>query len=151
MNDFLIIRAQCEHTKSKVIKTHTNKENEKKDAQTAGGSGANIAVLGSGDGDIVSSVDAFISSLSYYKGISRERSTDKISLRSAQSKDNQSNSDNPSWLFCLYETNLYTYKSFHIEFHWAVCDSWLINEFITVLYRKCKAWDLRLCQVPDYF
>ena len=29
-----------------------------------------------------------------------------------------------------------------------VCDSWLIDEFVTTLYRKSIKWGLRICQIP---
>ena len=37
--------------------------------------------------------------------------------------------------------------------HWLalliVCDSWLVDEFVTSLLRKSMAWGLRLAQVPE--
>ena len=58
---------------------------------------------------------------------------------------------NPNWLYCRYDRTAYTYKSFHLEFHWVVCDSWLIDDMLTLLYRRCQKWGLRLCQVPQYY
>jgi hypothetical protein len=58
---------------------------------------------------------------------------------------------NPAWLYCRYDKTAYTYKALHLEFHWVVCDSWLIDDMLTVLYRRCQKWGLRLCQVPQYY
>lgn len=57
----------------------------------------------------------------------------------------------PNWLYCRYDKTAYTYKAFQMEFHWVVCDAWLIDDMITLLYRRCLKWGLRLCQVPQYY
>jgi hypothetical protein len=61
---------------------------------------------------------------------------------------NESNGRN--WIYFKYDRNLYSYKIFHIEIQWFVCDSWLIDDFVTLLYRRCGGFELR-CQTPSYF
>jgi hypothetical protein len=36
----------------------------------------------------------------------------------------------PSWIYFKYDRNLYSYKIFHTETQWFVCDSWLIDDFV---------------------
>ena len=87
----------------------------------------------------------------------------KLTLRSVKN-------GNPNWLYLKYDKNICAYKAYHMEFHWLVgkdminllfacldkltglylqvCDSWLIDEFVTTLYRKSIKWGLRICQIP---
>eukprot|EP01036_Dinobryon_divergens_P022546 gene22546-30811_t len=68
----------------------------------------------------------------------------KLTLRVAKN-------GNPNWLYLKYDKNICAHKAYHMEFHWLVCDSWLIDEFVTTLYRKSIKWGLRICQIPEYF
>jgi hypothetical protein len=56
-----------------------------------------------------------------------------------------------SWIYFKYDRNLYSDKIFHIGIQWFVCDSWLIDDFVTLLYRRCGRFGVRLCQTPSYF
>lgn len=61
------------------------------------------------------------------------------------------NNPNPNWIFLKYDKHIYPYKAFHFEVHWLVCDSWLVDEFISLITRRCTKWGIRLCQNPSYF
>ena len=70
--------------------------------------------------------------------------TAKLILRTAKQ-------GNPAWVYCRYDKTAFTYKALHLEFHWVACDAWLIDDMLTVLYRRCAKWGLRICQVPQYY
>jgi hypothetical protein len=79
-----------------------------------------------------------------YRQTSRECSIAKLMMRGPQHA-------NPNWIHLRYDRNLYGFKAFHIELHWKVCDSWLVDDFVSLMYRRCSKWSLRLCQTPEYF
>ena len=58
---------------------------------------------------------------------------------------------NPKWCFLKYDTNLSISRAFHIEFHWLSCDSWLMDEYVNILFRRCSSWSLRIAQIPEFF
>jgi len=58
---------------------------------------------------------------------------------------------NPKWCFLKYDTNLSIYRAFHIELHWLSCDSWLMDEYVNILFRRCSSWSLRIAQIPEFF
>jgi hypothetical protein len=59
--------------------------------------------------------------------------------------------ENPNWLYIKYDAVIYPFRAFHIFLHWFVCDSWLVDEFCNVLFRRCTKWGLRLSHIPGYF
>lgn len=59
--------------------------------------------------------------------------------------------NNPKWAFLKYDARAAIHKVFHIEIHWLVCDSWLMDELVTLLYRRSSSWNLRVVQVPEFF
>lgn len=79
------------------------------------------------------------------------RRTDARNCDTAKMIVRTSKQGNPAWLYCRYDKVAYTYKALHLEFHWVVCDSWLIDDMLNVLYRRCLKWGLRVCQVPQYY
>ncbi|RYH30077.1 hypothetical protein EON65_06335 [archaeon] len=81
---------------------------------------------------------------SVYRQCQRGYSTARLYMRGPKHA-------NPNWLFFKYERNLYSCKAFHFEMHWTVCDSWLIDEYINLLFRRCSKWGLRVVQTPEYF
>ena len=59
--------------------------------------------------------------------------------------------ENPNWLYLKYDRTAYTYKALHLDFHWVVCDAWLVEDLVTLLFRRCQRWGLRLVSMPEYF
>jgi len=58
---------------------------------------------------------------------------------------------NPNWANLKHDTVVSINKIFHIEIHWLVCDSWLMEEFINILYRRSSNFGLRIIQIPEFF
>jgi hypothetical protein len=58
---------------------------------------------------------------------------------------------NPKWAYFKYDSIVGVNNAFHIEMHWTTCDSWLMDEFVTVLFRRCTTWGLRMAQIPEFF
>jgi hypothetical protein len=80
----------------------------------------------------------------YYKRTSSDMNVIKCQMRARDQ-------GNPNWLYFKYDKNIYSYKAFHIDMQWLVCDSWLVDDFVTLLYRRCGRFGLRLIQTPGYF
>lgn len=59
--------------------------------------------------------------------------------------------DNPNWVYMKYDRNIYTFKAFHFNLEWFVCDSWEVNDFVNTLYRRSSKLGLRMCQTPGYY
>jgi len=57
----------------------------------------------------------------------------------------------PNWLYCNYDSIVHSYKTFHLQLYWVVCDSWLVDDLVSLLYRRCLQWGLRLSQIPLYY
>lgn len=55
--------------------------------------------------------------------------------------------DNPKWAFLRYDGSTNINRAFHLEIHWNSCDSWLLEEFVAVLFRRCASFGLKLVQV----
>ena len=58
---------------------------------------------------------------------------------------------NPKWIYIRVDPIFDIRKSFHIEIHWLACDSWLLEDYITLLFRRCSGWGIRIVQTPEYF
>lgn len=55
------------------------------------------------------------------------------------------------WIYLKYDNTAYTYRSFHLEIHWIVCDSWVVDDFISTLFRRCARIGIRIAQTPEFF
>lgn len=58
---------------------------------------------------------------------------------------------NPKWIYVRVDPFFELHRSFHIEIHWLVCDSWLLEDYVTLLFRRCNGWGIRIVQTPEYF
>ena len=58
---------------------------------------------------------------------------------------------NPKWIYLRVDSIFDIRKCFHIEIHWVACDSWLLEDYITLLFRRCSGWGIRIVQTPEYF
>lgn len=59
--------------------------------------------------------------------------------------------ENPKWIYLRLDSVFDIYKAYHIQLHWLVCDSWLIEDWLAVLFRRCSGWGLRIIQTPEFF
>lgn len=57
----------------------------------------------------------------------------------------------PKWAFLKHDAATSIRRAFHLELHWLVADSWLLDDFVNVMFRRCSAWGLRIAQVPEFF
>ena len=59
---------------------------------------------------------------------------------------------NPKWAFFKYDSSASVQHAFRMEFHWLACDSWLMEDFVNLLFRRCSGpWALRMVQIPEFF
>ena len=113
-------------------------------------------------------IDKLMKHLSKYKqsnDIMVEVIKDRTLGKSAKTKDRKYESEhhvikiwlqgphhcNPKWCFLKYDKNLSISRAFHIELHWLSCDSWLMDEYVNILFRRCSSWSLRIAQIPEFF
>ncbi len=61
------------------------------------------------------------------------------------------NHSNPKWAFFKYDGSASMNRAFKLEFHWLACDSWLMDDFVNILHRRCTSWSLRMAQIPEFF
>ena len=61
------------------------------------------------------------------------------------------NHSNPKWAFFKYDGCASMNRAFKLEFHWLACDSWLMDDFVNILHRRCTSWSLRMAQIPEFF
>lgn len=55
--------------------------------------------------------------------------------------------ESPQWVHMQCDQIYSPFEIFHFELYWIVCYSWLIDDFINVLFRRCLSWKLRIIQV----
>jgi hypothetical protein len=61
------------------------------------------------------------------------------------------NEIDPKWVYLIYDSSVKTSRIIHFSLQWVVCDSWILDDFMNVLFRRCSTWGLRLAQIPEYF
>lgn len=54
---------------------------------------------------------------------------------------------NPKWAYLSHDEYIRPNRVFHLDLQWLACDSWLLEEFITLLFRRCTGWGIRIVQV----
>jgi hypothetical protein len=59
--------------------------------------------------------------------------------------------EDPKWIYLIHDSYIKTSQIFHIGMQWVACDSWFLDDFINVLFRRCTNWGLRIAQIPEYF
>lgn len=59
------------------------------------------------------------------------------------------NHENPKWVYLSCDAICRVDRVYHIDILWIVCDSWLLDEFVTLLLRRCGNAGLRMAQVPE--
>ena len=57
---------------------------------------------------------------------------------------------NPKWLFLTHDEFVRQNKVFHLLLQWNNCDSWLVDELTTVLFRRCSSLKLRFVQTSEF-
>ena len=40
---------------------------------------------------------------------------------------------------------------YHLDVRWIACDSWLMDEFVNILFRKCASLGIRIVQTSEFF
>jgi hypothetical protein len=63
----------------------------------------------------------------------------------------KSDRENPQWVHMECDQTFAPSRVFHFEIYWIVCYSWLVEDFVNVLFRRCLSWGLRIIQIPEYF
>mgnify|MGYP003386780471 CR=1 FL=1 len=58
---------------------------------------------------------------------------------------------NPKWIYIRCDNDYSMFRPFHIEISWISCDSWLLDDWISVLFRRCSSYNLRIVQLPEFF
>eukprot|EP00605_Chrysophyceae_sp_TOSAG23-4_P001340 GSChrysophyteH1.ASY1.ANO1.1457.1 assembled CDS len=66
-------------------------------------------------------------------------------------RDHNQKSSRPEWAFLKYDASVSVHRVFLIELHWLVCDSWVMDKLVSLLFRRCSSWQLKLAQIPEYF
>ena len=66
-------------------------------------------------------------------------------------KDYKPSTFYPEWAFLKYDASVSAHRVFLIELHWLVCDSWIMDKLVNLLFRRCSAWQLKLAQIPEFF
>lgn len=62
----------------------------------------------------------------------------------------QQKTANPKWLFLTHDEFVRPNKVFHLLLQWNNCDSWLVDDFTTVLFRRCSTLKLRFVQTSEF-
>jgi len=57
----------------------------------------------------------------------------------------------PEWAFLKHDATVSAHRVFLIELHWLVCDSWVMDKLVNLLFRRCSTWQLKLAQIPEFF
>ena len=81
----------------------------------------------------------------YYRQCNKQYSIFKCNMRGLPRHEN------PNWLYIKHDAVIYPFKAFHFFIHWFVCDSWLVDDFCNLLFRRCTKFGLRLSHIPGYF
>lgn len=58
---------------------------------------------------------------------------------------------NPKWVYIRCDNEYNLDNAFHIELSWIACDSWLLDDWVNKLFRRCSSYNLRLVQLPEFF
>lgn len=61
------------------------------------------------------------------------------------------NCPNPNFAFIKFDELVSFDEVFHLEIFWLVCDSWIMEDFINILFRRCSNFGIKLTQVPEFF
>jgi hypothetical protein len=59
--------------------------------------------------------------------------------------------DNYNWVTLRYDSVASINRVYHLEVHWVACEAYLVDEFVNTLFIRCRNWQLRLVQIPEYF
>lgn len=57
----------------------------------------------------------------------------------------------PKWIYLKCDNTYSLARPFHIEMSWISCNSWLLEDFINILFRRCTSYNLRIVQMPEFF
>ena len=66
-------------------------------------------------------------------------------------KDYKPSTFSPEWAFLKHDASVSAHRVFLIELHWLVCDSWIMDKLVNLLFRRCSTWQLKLAQIPEFF
>lgn len=61
------------------------------------------------------------------------------------------NKSNPKWCYLRSDKHYSLRRPLHLEFSWISCDAWLLDEWISILFRRCSHFSLRIIQLPEFF
>jgi hypothetical protein len=59
--------------------------------------------------------------------------------------------ESTNWITLRYDNSASIHRVYHLEVHWVACEAFLVDEFVNTLFIRCRNWQLRLVQIPEYF